>query len=78
MQMTKTELQKLGYQIVNFPLTKEEILDIRRIYLGLILNYFMMPSLQALHDNYEEPLNGYKFLESFFTSRFFNRYFLFF
>lgn len=63
--MTKAALQESGYEIVDFKLIEEEVYDIRRIYLGLILNYFMLPSIKAFRDNYEQPLEGAKCIEEY-------------
>jgi hypothetical protein len=49
MTIAKDKLRKEGFEIVEFNLTSEEIYDIRRIYLGLVLNYFMGPSLDNLN-----------------------------
>jgi len=49
MNIAKDKLSKEGFEIVEFKLTCEEIYDIRKIYLGLVLNYFMGPSLDNLN-----------------------------
>ena len=66
MIIAKDKLIKEGFEIVEFKLTSEEIYDIRRIYLGLVLNYFMGPSLDNLTQNFEEMIPSYKFVNSYF------------
>jgi hypothetical protein len=53
MRECKRKLEEEGYEVVEFPLSEEEIQEARRIYLGLIINYFMSPSLQEVRRNYE-------------------------
>lgn len=59
MNIVRDKLTLQGYEIVDFKLTSEEIYDIRRIYLGLVLNYFMGPSLDNLSENFEEMIPSY-------------------
>lgn len=73
MTIAKEKLIKEGFEIVEFKLTSEEIYDIRRIYLGLVLNYFMGPSLDNLNENYEEMIPSYRFVNSYFENSWFFR-----
>jgi len=73
MTIAKDKLRKEGYEIVEFKLNCEEIYDIRRIYLGLVLNYFMGPSLENLNENFEEMIPSYRFVNSYFYNSWFFR-----
>ena len=65
----------MGYEIVEFSMTAEEVYEIRKVFLGLILAYFMKPSLDELMNSQEEPLESYKFLYKFYNSgNYFRKY----
>ena len=39
----------------------------QRVFLGLVLNYFMVPSAQEITKNYEENSDGTKFVQKLLT-----------
>ncbi|CDW81886.1 UNKNOWN [Stylonychia lemnae] len=66
--MTETEdmLIKLGYEVITTEISYEELMNVRRVFLGLILGHFMAPSIKEMFDQFDEPLESYKFLYNYY------------
>eukprot|EP00347_Sterkiella_histriomuscorum_P005404 403356743 len=73
MREAKQYLQEKGFQVIDVKISNDQIYEIRKIFLGLILKYFMAPSIEEMYRNCDEPLESYKFLYRFYNSKFFFR-----
>lgn len=73
MREARTALEGMGHKVGEIQITTDQVMEARRLYLGLVINYFMGPSLEELRKNYEEPISSYLFIERYFNSPYFFR-----
>jgi hypothetical protein len=73
MREARSALEGMGHKVGEIQLTADQVMEARRLYLGLVINYFMGPSLEEVRKNYEEPISSYLFIERYFNSPYFFR-----
>jgi hypothetical protein len=59
--------------VVPFELSIDEILEIKDVYVGLILNYSLMPQIDIIKNNGEEIYEGYNLSYHFFNANWFKK-----
>ena len=59
MREARSALEGMGHKVGEIQLTADQVMEARRLYLGLVINYVMGPSLEEVRKNYEEPISSY-------------------
>lgn len=70
-------MSKKGYEIVPFPITTEEVVEIKDIYLGLVSNNPFQEFCEVIDHHHEKPLPMYAILLFIFKASTFTRLLLF-